>query len=280
MSAHIDVRGLGIQFHFDRQRRVLTPTLARIRRGGPAPWALRGIDLSVAPGEGVAFVGPTGSGKTTLLRLIGGILAPDEGALQVRGRVGTLLSPQAGLLGLLTGRENAELLGVLVGMSPREARAAVGPIRGDQRAGQRFRAAGEQLLGGDAGAARLRGRRAARRGPPPARRGARGDGPRVPRDRRPARDRRARPRRHRRRGRARPRRARDDVRPRCLDGLGARSPATARSRRSSRCTSARSGRETLARPARRGVAPRDPPLRARAGSSAGSPRLSGTGPIA
>lgn len=128
MSAQIDARGLGIQFHFDRQRRVLTPTLARIRRGGPAPWALRGIDLRVGPGEGVAFVGPTGSGKTTLLRLLGGILAPDEGRLEVRGRVGTLLSPQAGLLGLLTGRENAELLGVLVGMSPREARAAIAPI--------------------------------------------------------------------------------------------------------------------------------------------------------
>jgi ABC-type polysaccharide/polyol phosphate transport system ATPase subunit len=129
LSASIDTRGVGIQFHFDRQRRVLTPTLARIRRGGPAPWALRGVELSAGPGEGIALVGRTGSGKTTLLRLLGGILAPDEGTLAVRGRVGTLLSPQAGLLGLLTGRENAELLGVLVGMSPREARAAVGPIR-------------------------------------------------------------------------------------------------------------------------------------------------------
>jgi ABC-type polysaccharide/polyol phosphate transport system ATPase subunit len=120
---------VGIQFHFDRQRRVLSPTLARVRRGGPEPWALRGVDLMAGPGEGIALVGPTGSGKTTLLRLFGGILAPDEGALTVRGEVGTLLSPQAGLLGLLTGRENAELLGVLVGMSPQEARAAAGPIR-------------------------------------------------------------------------------------------------------------------------------------------------------
>ena len=129
MSAQVDIHDVGIQFHFDRQRRVLTPTLARIRRGGPAPWALRGIDLRVGSGEGVALVGPTGSGKTTLLRLIGGILAPDEGSLAVRGRVGTLLSPEAGLIGLLTGRENAELVGVLLGMSPREARAAVGPIK-------------------------------------------------------------------------------------------------------------------------------------------------------
>ena len=138
LNASIDVRGLGIQFHFDRQRRVLSPTLARIRRGGPAPWALRGIDLSVGPGEGVALVGRTGSGKTTLLRLLGGILAHDEGSLEVRGRVGTLLSPQAGLLGLLTGRENAELLGVLVGMTPRQARAAVEPIRQVSGLGESF----------------------------------------------------------------------------------------------------------------------------------------------
>ncbi|HEV7847487.1 MAG TPA: ATP-binding cassette domain-containing protein [Thermoleophilaceae bacterium] len=129
MSAQIDARGVGVQFHFDRQRRVLSPTLARFRRGGPAPWALRGVDLLAGPGDGIALVGPTGSGKTTLLRLLGGILAADEGSLSVRGKVGTLLSPAAGLLGLLTGSENAELLGVLVGMSPQQARAAVAPIK-------------------------------------------------------------------------------------------------------------------------------------------------------
>jgi ABC-type polysaccharide/polyol phosphate transport system ATPase subunit len=129
MSAQIEARGLGVRFHFDRQRRVLSPTLARVRRGGPQPWALRGVALAAGPGDGIALVGPTGSGKTTLLRVLGGILSPDEGSLSVRGEVGTLLSPQAGLIGLLTGRENTQLLGVLVGMSPQEARAAVEPTR-------------------------------------------------------------------------------------------------------------------------------------------------------
>jgi ABC-type polysaccharide/polyol phosphate transport system ATPase subunit len=138
VSASIEATGLGVQFHFDRQRRVLSPTLARVRRGGPAPWALRGLDLTAGPGEGVALVGPTGSGKTTLLRVLGGILAADEGSLAVRGRIGALLSPEAGLMGLLTGRENAELLGVLVGMSPREARAAVGPIKAMSGLGESF----------------------------------------------------------------------------------------------------------------------------------------------
>jgi ABC-type polysaccharide/polyol phosphate transport system ATPase subunit len=138
VSAAVEARGVGVRFQFDRQRRVLSPTLARLRRVGGTVWALRGLDLRVEPGEGVALVGPTGSGKTTLLRVIGGILPADEGTLAVRGRVGTLLATDAGLLGLLTGRENAELLGVLNGLSLGEARAALPRVEEACRLGEAF----------------------------------------------------------------------------------------------------------------------------------------------
>jgi len=83
------------------------------------------VGFSIRPGQGVALIGPSGSGKTTLLRVMAGVLEPDTGSLEVRGRVGSLLSIDAGLMGLLTGRENSELLGVLAGLSRQDARAAL-----------------------------------------------------------------------------------------------------------------------------------------------------------
>jgi ABC-2 type transport system ATP-binding protein len=47
--------------------------------------ALEGIDLEVAPGECVAFIGHNGSGKTTTMRLIAGQLEPTAGTVTVAG---------------------------------------------------------------------------------------------------------------------------------------------------------------------------------------------------
>lgn len=129
MSAEIRAAGVGVRFQLDRSRRVVTPAAARLLPRGESSWGLRGLDLEIGPGESVALLGPSGSGKTSVLRVLAGVLPVDEGTLTVRGAVGPLLSIQAGVLGRLTGTENALLLAVLQGLSRRDAELALPAIR-------------------------------------------------------------------------------------------------------------------------------------------------------
>jgi len=54
--------------------------------GALAVHAVRDVSFSTEPGDFVAIVGPSGSGKTTLLAMIGGLLRPTSGSIQVRGQ--------------------------------------------------------------------------------------------------------------------------------------------------------------------------------------------------
>jgi lipopolysaccharide transport system ATP-binding protein len=137
-DAEVRTHDVGVRFDFDRRARVLTPTLAGFRRVRATNWGLRGLNLHFEPGSGVAMVGPTGSGKTTFLRLLAGALHPDEGTVDVRGRVGSLIATGAGLAALLTGRENTELLGVLAGLSRGETAARMESVAERSRLEEAF----------------------------------------------------------------------------------------------------------------------------------------------
>ena len=56
--------------------------------------ALKGVNLSIEPGELTLLMGPSGSGKTTLLSILGCILAPTSGRLVVNGTETTGLNPE------------------------------------------------------------------------------------------------------------------------------------------------------------------------------------------
>jgi ABC-type polysaccharide/polyol phosphate transport system ATPase subunit len=86
-------------------------------------WALRDVSLSIARGETLAIIGANGSGKSTLLQLLAGIYEPDEGTLEVAGRVTSLLELGAGFVADLSGRENIFLNASLYGVSRADVQA-------------------------------------------------------------------------------------------------------------------------------------------------------------
>ncbi|MCE2714194.1 MAG: ABC transporter ATP-binding protein [Acidibacter sp.] len=112
---------------------------------GPATvHALRGIDLTIDPGELLVLLGPSGSGKSTLLNILGGLDRPTSGSARFgdldlatadddtlteyrRGHVGFVFQFY-NLIASLTARENVELVSQIADepMSPDEALRLVG----------------------------------------------------------------------------------------------------------------------------------------------------------
>jgi lipopolysaccharide transport system ATP-binding protein len=101
-------------------------------------WAIRDLSLQVGRGQSLGIVGRNGAGKTTLLRLLAGISRPTQGKLETYGRVASLLNVGAGFHPELSGRENVLLNGVILGLSPAEARRKFDAIVDFSGLDQRF----------------------------------------------------------------------------------------------------------------------------------------------
>jgi lipopolysaccharide transport system ATP-binding protein len=112
---HIGARSL--------KKRLLAKTALRLRQDESnrvVVSALRDLSFEIGRGERVALVGHNGAGKTTLLRTLAGVYEPVAGRLEVRGSIGSLIDPAAGMDQESTGRENILLRALFRGLSDAE----------------------------------------------------------------------------------------------------------------------------------------------------------------
>ena len=112
----------------------------RYGSGDTAFWALKDVNMQVAPGEVVGLIGPSGSGKSTLLKCLGAVIDPTSGRMTLDDQViydegwrvrdlGALRRDQIGfvfqapyLIPFLDATDNVALLPMLAGVPNGEAR--------------------------------------------------------------------------------------------------------------------------------------------------------------
>ncbi len=122
----IVVKNLSKRFKIPQEKRttVLEKLVGAVQGGQVYNefWALKNISFTVKKGETLGIIGENGSGKSTLMKLIAGVLYPDKGEIQVKGKIAPFLEIGVGFQGDLTARENVYLYGSILGMGKKETR--------------------------------------------------------------------------------------------------------------------------------------------------------------
>lgn len=98
----------------DRERfraLFLKPKNAKINK------ALKNVSFDIYSGESIGIIGDNGAGKSTILKMITGVAYPNEGEIEVHGKVAALLELTAGFSMEMTGRENIYLKGYILGLN-------------------------------------------------------------------------------------------------------------------------------------------------------------------
>lgn len=114
----------------------LKKSLARVAVGGALGshsgvadvTALERVNLELRAGDRLGLIGHNGSGKTTLLRALSGAYEPDEGTVEVHGRIAALLDLGLGIDPSATGYDNIRLRGRIAGLSSKEIDARMDEI--------------------------------------------------------------------------------------------------------------------------------------------------------
>jgi len=136
----IEIRGLGKKYksyarRSDRLREWLSWGRHQLHKEF---WALKDINLTVSKGQVFGLVGMNGAGKSTLLKILTGTTIPTVGTYHYEGRVAALLELGAGFHGELTGRENVQVNGRLLGLTDEEIAVRIEDIKAFSELGEFF----------------------------------------------------------------------------------------------------------------------------------------------
>ena len=91
-------------------------------------WAVNDVSFELKRGECLGLIGHNGAGKTTLLRMLNGLIKPDQGQIEMRGRVAALIALGAGFNPILTGRENIYVNASVLGLKRHEIEEKIDEI--------------------------------------------------------------------------------------------------------------------------------------------------------
>lgn len=91
-------------------------------------WANHNVSFNLERGQCIGLIGHNGAGKTTLLKMLNGLIKPDAGRIEIRGRVGALIALGAGFNPILTGRENVYIAGSILGLTRKEIKKSYDEI--------------------------------------------------------------------------------------------------------------------------------------------------------
>ena len=139
----------------------------RYGEGETAVDALKGVDITIWPGEVVGLVGPSGSGKSTLLKCLGAVIEPTAGRMTLGGQtifdeewkiadLRTLRRDRIGfvfqapyLIPFLDVTDNVALLPMLAGASNADSRSRAQELLDALDVGHRAKAQVSELSGGE-----------------------------------------------------------------------------------------------------------------------------------
>ncbi len=91
-------------------------------------WAVKDVSFELKRGECLGLIGRNGAGKTTLLRMLNGLIKPDVGRIEMRGRIGALIALGAGFNPILSGRENIYVNASVLGLSKQDIEGKIDEI--------------------------------------------------------------------------------------------------------------------------------------------------------